>query len=246
MTRPVDDEYERRKLRTRPNAELVARLRTTPTPWISDCLKQLDIVNHTLRGVKPLAEFAKYGHHVAGPAFTMEMAPVTGAYPYLEAPYLHTEIVEQGEAGDVLVIAGHGAPYGFFGDHTTLTAVQHGLSTVVIDGYVRDARLIRETGFPVFCTGWTLESYVKRFDAVGYNTTVAVGGAMVRPGDVIVGDDDGVVVIPVEVLERVVQALGQLAEVEALLAEAVAAGKPWREIYPELQRLKYERPADRS
>lgn len=235
----VDRDYASKKLNRRPSSEVIDLLRTTPPSFVSDYLKQIGIVNHTIRGVKPLSPFKEYRRHIAGPAYTMQMAPVTEAYPYTSAPYMHTEVEEQGEEGDVFVIAGQGAPYGFWGDHTTHQAINQKLEAVVIDGYTRDSRPIRDTGFPLFATGVTFESYVRRFDPVGYNVTVAVGGAMVRPGDIIVGDDDGVVVIPIEVLDDVVEGVRKIAETEDMLREAVATEKPWSEIYPEIHRRKY-------
>jgi regulator of RNase E activity RraA len=62
---------------------------------------------------------------------------------------------------------------------------------------------------------------------------------MVRPGDVLVGDDDGVVVIPIEVFDQVVDGVKQIKDAEDHLRTAVADSKPWNEIYPEIHRLKY-------
>lgn len=240
----VKRDYESRKLEKRPSQDVIALLRTIPPSFVSDYLKQIGIVNHTLRGVYPLNKFKEYRNHIAGPAFTMQMAPVNEAYPYIEAPYRHTEIVEQGEPGDVLVIAGQGAPFGFWGDHTTHEAMKQKLEAVVIDGYTRDSRPIRETGYRVFSTGVTFESYVRRYDPVGYNVTVAAAGAMVRPGDIIVGDDDGVVVIPQEVLDQVVEGVSEIAATEDALRDAVASNKPWEEIYDEIHHLKYLQDGD--
>jgi regulator of RNase E activity RraA len=235
----IERDYTSHRLEKRPTKDVIDLLRRTPPSFVSDYLKQIGIVNHTIRGVKPLTPFKEYKSHIAGPAFTMQMAPVSESYPYTSAPYMHTEIVEQGEEGDVLVIAGQGAPFGFWGDHTTHQAMKQNLEAVVIDGYTRDSRPIRDTGFALFSTGVTFESYVRRYDPVGYNVTVAAGGAMVRPGDIIVGDDDGVVVIPQEVLERVVDGVARIADTEEVLREAVATDKPWNEIYGEIHHLKY-------
>jgi len=223
---------------------MIAFLKTIPPSFVSDYLKKIGIVNHTIRGVRPLCPFQDYRRHAAGPVITMHLVPVSEAYPYMDAPYMHTEIVEQAEAGDVVVIAGQGAPYGFWGEHTTHQALNQGVDAVVIDGYTRDSRPIIDSGLPVFCTGVTFESYVRRYDPVGYNVPVACGGAMVRPGDVVVGDDDGVVVIPKEVLPEVVRGVQTIAEAEEELREAVASGTPWNEIYPKIHRRKYLREAN--
>ncbi len=235
----VNRDYSSNRLQKRPDQAILEKLRQIPTAFISDYLKQIGIVNHTLRGVRPLSPFPSYKQHIAGPAITMALAPVSEAYPYTQAPYMHTEIVEQAEPGDVIVIAGQGAPFGFWGDHTTHQAMKQRLSAVVIDGFTRDSRPIRETGFPVFSTGVTFESYVRRYDPVGYNIPVGCAGAMVRPGDVIVGDDDGVLVIPVEVLQQVATGIAVVDEAETELRQAVETGTPWKEIYPMIHRKKY-------
>lgn len=235
----VKRDYEKSRLRVRPSRQTIDFLKTIPPSFISDYLKKIGIVNHTIRGVKPLRPFQEYRRHVAGPVITMFFAPVSEAYPYTEAPYMHTEIVEQAETGDVIVIAGQGAPYGFWGEHTTRQAMKQGVEAVVIDGYARDSRPIIGLGLPVFSTGVTFESYVRRYDPVGYNVTVACGGAMVRPGDVVVGDDDGAVVIPNEVLTQVVEGVAVVVEAEEELRDAVNKGTPWSEIYPRIHKKKY-------
>jgi regulator of RNase E activity RraA len=127
-------DYETNRLRKRPDAAKIESLRTIPTAYVSDFLKQIGIINHRVRGVRAISAFPSE-KHVAGCAVTMYFAPVSEAYPYTEAPYMHTEVVEQAEAGDIMVIAGQGAPYGFWGDHTTHQAINQKLDAVVIDGY---------------------------------------------------------------------------------------------------------------
>jgi 4-hydroxy-4-methyl-2-oxoglutarate aldolase len=232
-------DYETNRLTTRPTKEALDVLRSVPTAYVSDYLKQIGIINHTGRGIRPIQPLAEGQVSVAGAAVTMYFAPVSEAYPYTDAPYMHTEVVEQAEEGVIVVIAGQGAPYGFWGDHTTHQAINQKLSAVVIHGYTRDSRAIIETGFPCFSTGITFESYVRRYDPVAYNIPVDLGGAMVRPGDVLVGDDDGIVVIPVEVFDQVVAGVLQIRDAEDHLRKAVADHKPWDEIYPEIHRLKY-------
>jgi regulator of RNase E activity RraA len=238
VTNKVVRDYETNRLTERPTIEQLEALRAVPTAYVSDYLKQIGIINHRARGVRALAPLPG-DRSIAGAAVTMYFAPVSEAYPYTEAPFMHTEVVEQAQEGDVMVIAGQGAPFGFWGDHTTHQAINQKLSATVIDGYTRDSKAILETGYPVFCTGVTFESYVRRYDPVAYNIPVDLAGAMVRPGDVLVGDDDGIVIIPVEVLEQTVAGVTQIKEAEDMLRSAVADGKPWDEIYPEIHRLKY-------
>lgn len=231
-------DYEAHRLTERPDTDAVEVFSKVPAAFVSDYLKQIGVVNHTLRGVRPLKGFDS-DRHLAGPAITMYLAPVNETVSYQDAPYLHTEIVEQAVAGDVIVIAGQGAPYGFWGDHTTHQSINQGLAGVVIDGFTRDSRAIRQTSLPVFSTGVTFESYVRRYDPVGYNVTVACAGAMVSPGDLIVGDDDGVVVVPKSIVSRVAEGMQVISQAEDELRNAVETGVPWSEIYPMIHKRKY-------
>ncbi len=239
QTRVVYDEYEDRRLANRPSAESLDYLRTVPTAFVSDCLKRLEIRNTTLRGVQLHHRMPDARVSFAGPAITMEFAPHRETMPYYNAPYKHTQIVEQAEAGDVIVIAGMGQPYGFWGEHTSHQALNQGVEAVVIDGYTRDIRAIRACGFPVFSTGITYESYVRRYDPVGYNVRCHVAGAQVNPGDVVMGDEDGVLVVPQEVVDRIAETAADIARLEVELEVAVKEGRPWNEIYRDIHHRKY-------
>lgn len=223
--------YEALRLRERPSRALMDVLRATPAAVISDYLKRIGIVNFTLRGVRAMVPPASAAERVVGPAITFGFAPINGAYSFREGRYLLAEMVEQAEENDVIVIAGQGAPYGFWGGQVTHQSVKKRLAGAIIDGYTRDSEEIRERKLPVFSTGVTFEAYVGRYEAITFNSPIACAGAMVRPGDVMVGDADGVVVVPHEVLERVVSGVAVIAEEERETTRLVAAGTPWSEIY---------------
>ena len=232
-------DYAAWALKQRPEPDALAYLRKVPTAFVSDCLKRLEIRNHALRDVR--LDYVMPGPQVsiAGAAVTMQWAPHTEVRPYYEAPYLHTEVVEQAQAGDVLVIAGMGAPYGFWGEHTTNQAIKQKLQGVVIDGYTRDIKPIRKSGLCVFSTGVTFESYVRRYDPIGFNTPVSVAGAQVRPGDVMMGDDDGVLVIPQEIVNQVADVAADIERLEVELDKAVKSGRAWTDIYRDIHHRKY-------
>ncbi|WP_188261123.1 4-carboxy-4-hydroxy-2-oxoadipate aldolase/oxaloacetate decarboxylase [Azospirillum tabaci] len=99
--------------------------------------------------------------------------------------------------GDVLVVDFKGmTEAGPWGDVLTEAAIQRGLAGLVIDGCVRDAAAIRQMGFPVFCRGTSMKGTTKTQPTGDVNTPIVCGGVMVMPGDILVGDDDGVVVVP--------------------------------------------------
>jgi len=96
---------------------------------------------------------------------------------------------------------------GFWGSQICLVAKDKGVEGVVIDGGCRDTWEIRKIGFPVFCKSIGRTEVIGRIeiDPSNVNIPVMIGGALVNPGDVIVGDDDGVVVVPRRVASKVVE-----------------------------------------
>ncbi|GHF76674.1 4-hydroxy-4-methyl-2-oxoglutarate aldolase [Amycolatopsis bartoniae] len=107
--------------------------------------------------------------------------------------------IDLAEPGDVLVVAAGGVrDYACFGDGTAQRMMTKSLAGAVIDGCVRDAAGIRRLGFPTFCRGVTPRNY--HYPAAGdhgaVNVPVVCGDVLVEPGDLVFGDDDGVVVVP--------------------------------------------------
>jgi regulator of RNase E activity RraA len=110
-----------------------------------------------------------------------------------------------------------------WGGLMSLEAIQRGVAGVVVDGAVRDVDTIRELGLPVFARHVT--------PCVGSNRTVGstgnpivCGGVIVRTGDLIIADDDGVVVVPEERIEEVLQRIAAIVEKEKGIAEKVRSG----------------------
>lgn len=232
-------DYQAWALTKRPEPAMLEYLRKVPTAFVSDCLKRLEIRNHVLRNVHMPYPMPENRISIAGPAITLQWAPHSEVRPYYESAYLHTEVVEQAHSGDVLAFAGMGQPYGFWGEHATNQAIRQGVEAIVIDGYTRDIKPIRASGGCVFATGVTMESYVRRYDPVGFNVAVSMAGAQVRPGDVIMGDDDGVLVIPQEILSQVADIAADIERLEVELDKAVKSGRPWTEIYRDIHHRKY-------
>lgn len=141
------------------------------------------------------------GARLSGPAFPVECQPADNLM-------IHYALAAA-RSGDVLVIATGGAhAAGYWGLITTRAAMARGLAGLVLDGGVRDSAEIEALGFPVFCRGRAIKGTTK----VGVGRegiTLAIGGQVVAPGDLVVGDRDGVVVVP-------------QARASAVLAAAVA------------------------
>ena len=131
--------------------------------------------------------------------------------------------LEVAETGQVLVLAGSG-PFGaVWGEMVTLGAVSKGLAGAVIDGSTRDVDAIERLGFPVWSTSVRPFGATKRVSG-SVNLPVTCAGVRVSPGDVIVADGDGVVVVPHQLVNETLEATERRLERESLIREAALGG----------------------
>jgi 4-hydroxy-4-methyl-2-oxoglutarate aldolase len=134
-------------------------------------------------GIKPLNPASR----LAGPAFTVDMRPADNLM-------LHYALLKA-KPGDVLVVDAKGfMEAGPWGDVLTLQAMKLGIAGLVINGCVRDANLIIDLGFPVFCRGLSIKGTGKNQPGK-VNVPICIGDAVIHPGDIIIGDRDGLVVV---------------------------------------------------
>ncbi|MDL4915551.1 MAG: 4-carboxy-4-hydroxy-2-oxoadipate aldolase/oxaloacetate decarboxylase [Enterobacterales bacterium endosymbiont of Blomia tropicalis] len=134
-------------------------------------------------GIKPVSAEMK----IFGPALTIDMRPGDNLM-------IHYALL-QAKAGDVLVIDCKGfTEAGVWGDVLTAQAVKTGLAGIIVHGAVRDAEAIITTGFPVFCRGLSIKGTGKAQPGK-VNVPVVIGDCLIKPGDFIIGDMDGVVVV---------------------------------------------------
>ncbi|TWG84072.1 4-hydroxy-4-methyl-2-oxoglutarate aldolase [Cupriavidus gilardii J11] len=162
-------------------------------------------------GLKPLDPATR----MAGPAVTVDLRPGDN----LMVHYALTKV----RPGDVLVLDAKGfTEAGPWGDVLTLAAQQLGLAGLVVNGAVRDANAIVEMGFPVFCRALSIKGTNKQQPGQ-VNVPVVVGGVSIRPGDIVVGDRDGLVVVAADevefALERSAQRERKEDEMRAQLRE---------------------------
>lgn len=137
------------------------------------------------------------------------------------------------QSGEVIVIEARGdASSGTLGDILALRAKERGAAGIVTDGGVRDRSAVADIGLPVFSAGGHPAVLGRRHVPWEHDVTIACGGATVQPGDVIVGDDDGVIVIPPALADEVADAcLAQEAE-DAWIAARVMEGHPLNGLFP--------------
>jgi 4-hydroxy-4-methyl-2-oxoglutarate aldolase len=161
----------------------------------------------------------------AGPA-------VTVACPPADNLWLHRAVYECAP-GTVLVADVSGAyEWGYWGEVLSCAAAERGIVGVVINGCVRDVARLTEVGVPVFARGSAIRGTVKHSDGVGaINADLAVGEIVVHADDWVVGDEDGVVVIPRGDLASVVAAGKSRIEKEADLIRQLRNGKRTLDLY---------------
>ncbi len=163
------------------------------------------------------------GARLAGPAKTAIILPGQNAA-------LHRTLINA-RPGDVLVVDGGGSrEFGPFGDILATACQGRGIAGLVIDSTVRDLAGIRELGFPVFCLGTNPSATVKT-DPGKIDVAIDCGGVRVSPGDYIVGDEDGVVVIPKQIFQEVLTSAAAIAEREKEILTEIAKGKTTCEIF---------------
>lgn len=163
-------------------------------------------------GMKPLDPTVR----LAGPALTVDVRPADNLM-------LHYAVL-QAKPGDVLVVDAKGfMEAGPWGDVLTLQAMKLGIAGLVINGCVRDANLIIDLGFPVFCRGLSIKGTGKNQPGK-VNVPISIGDAVIRPGDIIVGDRDGLVVVAQDEVDMAIASSLAREEKEVKQREAIEAG----------------------
>jgi 4-hydroxy-4-methyl-2-oxoglutarate aldolase len=162
--------------------------------------------------IKPLGR----GIRVLGPAVTVECHPKDNLM-------LH-KALQIAQKGDILVASTQGYPdAGYWGGLMATSAMARQLGGLVIDGCVRDSAEILEMGFPVFCRGTCMRGTVK--GTLGrVNHPIVFGGVVVKPGDLVLGDDDGLVIVDRKEIESVLKAARERVAKEVKKASELAKG----------------------
>ncbi|MDR3280745.1 MAG: hypothetical protein LBT23_09535 [Synergistaceae bacterium] len=198
--------------------ELRERLYKLGTTNISDAMDALGFSN-VCRGIYPLYEGCK---KIVGEAITQRFIP-SDHLP--KQKHGGMETIQNAKAGDVVVVEGSVCQdMNTCGGIAATAAAVKGIAGWVSDGLVRDVDEIFDLGFPMYCKGRTVLTARGRFMEAPANQPVAVGGALCRCGDVVVGDKSGVVIIPQERLEEVTAKAEQIAAKEADMIRSIKQG----------------------
>lgn len=217
----------------RPSAVTIATLAKGSTASYTTIFRRKGI-NDIWMDIKPLFE----GMRVVGPALTIRTVPHRGDIgrdvAYAEGtlwPGHPDDAIDAVQPGDVVVLDGRGETReGLFGDLLTLRIKEMGAAGLVCDMAVRDSPHMREKEIPIFCLGSAAPGGTVY--NVDYNVPIGCAGCLVCPGDIIVGDDDGVVVIPRAMVDEVVQEILEIEAREAFIRLMLARGHSQRGLYP--------------
>lgn len=176
----------------------------------------------TFIDIDPSIHAAWPGARLVGTAFTVQGAGGDNLA-------LHLAVL-RASAGDVLVVDAAAAPYGHWGEVLTVAAQARGLSGLLIDGGVRDRQELSTLGFPVFSRNNAIRGTRKDFPGV-FGGEVHVGGRAINPGDLIVGDADGVVAVPPEDIARVLDAADERVAQEQEHLQRLRVGSRTIDLY---------------
>lgn len=199
--------------------DLVERFKRLDTTSISDALDRLGIIGGC-QGILPQVS----GTKAVGRAFTVRYRPCG---------------IEKGTVGDflddvdpgrVVVLDNGGRTYGtVWGDIMTVYAIKRGISGAVIDGVCRDLPKILELRYPIFTRGRFMVTGKDRVEVDAINVPVSISNILVKPGDIVVADDTGVVIVPFERAEEVLNIAIEIDEVERKILELIDKGVSLKE-----------------
>jgi regulator of RNase E activity RraA len=204
----------------------IERLGRLDTCAISDALDHLNLKGAVI-GIRPMWPCPR----IAGRATTVKIVPAGLTRP---EHHLATPAVEQAEEGDIVVIDNASrTDVSSWGGILSNAAQVKGIRGVVIDGASRDIDEAREIGFPVYARGGVPVTARGRIIQESYNTLIQCGGVQVRPGDLVLADGSGVTFVPQERAAEVLETAERIVSREAVMTEAVRAGRSVVEVMAE-------------
>lgn len=193
----------------RPAPELIERLRPLGTPALSDGLNKFNTMHAQM---KPIAD----GVRICGPALTVRMRPGDNLM-------LH-KAIGLAKPGDIIVVDTCGClNYCVMGDLMASAAFKKGIGGIVVDGAIRDVEELKEKRYPVFAKA-AVPSVGDKDGPGEINRPICCAGVPVLPGDLIVGDSNGVVVIPPDMAEGIIEGTEKKLAYEVKRAQEIEAG----------------------
>jgi regulator of RNase E activity RraA len=213
--------------------ELIRKLERVSTATLTMILIKRGIRQSWLRGPTPLSPVSR---RVAGPAFTIRFVAgrddLGQPESYARSPGFK-DAIEAAPAGSVVVIDGCGNPHGAtLGDILVARLRARGVVAAVSDAPVRDGDEIRKVGLPVLCAGVAAPPSIIGLAFAGFGELIGCGGVAVLPGDMMVCDNDGAVVIPAALAEEVAESGLEQERFERYVQQRVNRGDSVQGLYP--------------
>lgn len=225
------------------DARAAALLANATTATLTTLLLKRGLRNVWLRGPRPIRGGQP---RLVGRAFTLRFVPAREdlATPASWASPISTRAaIEDMPAGCIAVVDAMGVTdAGIFGDILCARMAKRGVAALVTDGVVRDAAGVLATGLPVWCRGAAAPPSVAGLTFVAWQQPIGCGGVAVFPGDVIVADDDGAVLIPAALLDAMLAEAPEQERLEAWIMREVERGAALPGLYPpnEQNKARYE------
>ena len=205
------------------------RLQHVYVAVISDALDALGLRHQVMAPrVRPLYAEAR----IVGRAHPIHFRPAERIPSQEEYHYMEIEAMDCLLPGEVYVAAlGDAPPCALWGELFSTCAQARGASGAVIDGPVRDTDKIMSMPYPVFATAFCAADAAGRAEAIAHNVPITCGGVLVHPGDYILADYDGVVVIPQQHIEAILQPAEEKVQGENTVRAELAAGERMRAVF---------------
>ena len=218
-------------------------LQNVTTGTITTMLLKKGIRRTWMQGPMPLSGS---GRRIVGPAFTLRFVPVREDLATPESwgkPISTRAAIEAMPEGCVVVADAMGVRNsGIFGDILSMRMKKRGVAGLVTDGVMRDKVGVLATDLPVWCAGVAAPASVNGLTFVGWQEPIGCGGCAIFPGDIIVADDDGAVVIPQNLAQEIAADGAEHERYEAWVVKEVEKGVKLPGLYPpdEATKKRYE------
>ena len=216
-------------------AAVIEKLKGISTATISTCLYRRGLRNQYVQDVLPVGE--PKSTTMVGPAFTLRYMParedLNGLEVFRNPDHPQRKAVETCPPGAVLVMDSRKDPRAASAGSILIGRLQaRGVAGVVTDGGFRDAGDISRLDIPAFHQRPSAPTNLTLHEAIDINVPIGCGDAPVFPGDIVVGDGDGVVVIPAHLAAEIADEAAEMTVFEDFVAEEVARGRSIRGLYP--------------
>jgi 4-hydroxy-4-methyl-2-oxoglutarate aldolase len=209
---------------------LADRLEVGYSGAVYDVLRKMGFANQVLPStIRPLLLERK----LAGPVFSIRGKVKEGLDSH-ETLLQWTEMLSKAPSGSVVICQPNDTKAAYMGELSSETMHSRGVRGFIAEGGCRDSEFITRLGFPVFCTHYTPIDIVGRWIPEELGGEIEIGGVSIRSGDYVMADRDGIVIIPQEMVEQVVDETEVVLKTESLVRKAIMEGTDPQEAY-----LKY-------